>query len=83
MKYVITYLLIGIILQILFCILSIICKSVIEDMMHDTGKFFNGKDLDDKELWKMAQSPKSIFFNIIAWPFNIALALYTLCMFLK
>lgn len=74
MKIVIAYLLIGVIIQIIFVSLYILCKSFMDDAI-DTTKVLLNKNIPD---FKLLLSPKTIAMNVFAWPINICISLYAL-----
>ena len=83
MKYIILYLLIGVLMQIILRSILLIGKTVVEDVIKTTDNVFD-KDsiLDDTDYHQIAYHPLSIVVNVIGWPINlIIMGLYIITLY--
>ena len=72
MKYIILYLLIGVLLQIIVRSILLIGKTDAEDAIKTCDNTIDkDSNLDDNDYHRLAYHPLSIVVNVIGWPFNL------------
>ena len=76
MKYIILYLLIGVLVQIFIRVIHIIKKWDTADSAKAVGHMFDENiTLDDDDYNKIAYHPIYIMINVISWPINVGAAI--------